>query len=211
LIKNWGVSFLINDDVLFDTFGKPRIFFKGISKLKINILKLRHIIISHDHWDHTSGLWDILDINNNVTVYVCSHADTTLKAKIKSLGARLQEIDSGRNITENVYTTGELSKDGTLYEQSVCIKSEKGLVVVTGCAHPGIVEIIQKAQQQCGDDIYAVIGGFHLKDSSVQEIEHVITELKKMNITYCVPLHCTGKEAVHLFQTHLQCVSLEKI
>ena len=62
-IRNWGISFLIDDDVLFDTFGRR--------KLKVDATKIKHIIISHEHWDHISGLWAILKINNAVTVYVC--------------------------------------------------------------------------------------------------------------------------------------------
>ncbi|MFH1714972.1 MAG: MBL fold metallo-hydrolase [Elusimicrobiota bacterium] len=210
-VKNWGLAFLIDDDVLFDTFGKPRVFLKNIKKLNVDISRIKHIIISHDHWDHMSGLWDILAFNKNVTVYVCLDTDNAIKEKIKSYGVILQEIDTARCIIRNIFTLGELSKDGILYEQSLCIKSEKGLILITGCAHPGIVEIIEKAKQQFAGDIYAVIGGFHLKGSQAQEILNVIDKLKKMNVKYFTPLHCTGKLAVNYFKSNLDCVSLDEI
>jgi 7,8-dihydropterin-6-yl-methyl-4-(beta-D-ribofuranosyl)aminobenzene 5'-phosphate synthase len=202
-IKNWGISFLIDDDVLFDTFGKK--------KLKVDAAKIKHIVISHEHWDHTTGLWDILAINKNVTVYVCSHSDEKKKKKIKSYGVKLQEIGGQFEIKKNIYSIGEFSKDGVLYEQALCLKTEKGLIILTGWAHPGIVKIIEKAKQQFPDEIYAVIGGFHLKDSILQEIKNIIAELKTMNIKYFIPLHCTGKVAVNLFKKNLHCVSLDKL
>lgn len=211
LIRNWGISFLINEDVLFDTFGKPQTLLNNIKEKNIDISKIKHIIISHEHWDHTSGLWDILTLNNMAIVYVCSHTDNTIKERIKSYGVTLKEIDSACKITENIYTTGELSKDGNLYEQCVYIKTEKGIVLVTGCAHPGIIKIIKKTKQESGDNIYAVIGGLHLKDSTIKDIENVVSELKKMNINFFVPLHCTGKIAVDLFKSNLNCISLEEI
>ncbi|MBU1006253.1 MAG: MBL fold metallo-hydrolase, partial [Candidatus Omnitrophica bacterium] len=55
-IKRWGVSFLIGD-LLFDTFGRPDVLFSNMRKMKIDPADIRHIVISHDHWDHVAGLW----------------------------------------------------------------------------------------------------------------------------------------------------------
>jgi len=198
-IKNWGISFLIDNDVLFDTFGNPRIFMKNIKKFNVDVQKIKHIVISHEHWDHISGLWYILEKNKNVTIYICSHTDIKIKEKIKSFGAKLQEIDTIFKIKENIYSIGELSKDSLFFEQSLCIQSRKGLVVITGCAHPGIVDIIQKVKQQFGDKIYVVVGGFHLKNLSFKNIQNVINKLKQMDVEYFVPLHCTGNSALILF------------
>jgi 7,8-dihydropterin-6-yl-methyl-4-(beta-D-ribofuranosyl)aminobenzene 5'-phosphate synthase len=54
--RNWGISFLIGDDVLFDTFGKSKVLMQNIKKQNIDISQIRHIVISHEHWDHTTGL-----------------------------------------------------------------------------------------------------------------------------------------------------------
>jgi len=202
-IRNWGISFLIDDDILFDTFGKPSVLFRNMKKQNVDIFKIKHIIISHEHWDHINGLWKILKLNNNLTVYICQHTPEAIKTKIKSFGAKIQEIDGQFKIKENVFSIGEMPSnyDG-IYEQALCLKTEKGLVVLTGCAHPEIVQIIEKVKQQFGynKNIYEVIGGFHLKDSSLQEIKNVVATLKSMDIKKFAPLHCTGKTAVDLFK-----------
>jgi 7,8-dihydropterin-6-yl-methyl-4-(beta-D-ribofuranosyl)aminobenzene 5'-phosphate synthase len=68
-IRRWGVSFLLGEDVLFDTFGDPQVFLKNMRKFKVDPGKVKHIILSHDHWDHISGLWYLLPARG-YTVYV---------------------------------------------------------------------------------------------------------------------------------------------
>jgi 7,8-dihydropterin-6-yl-methyl-4-(beta-D-ribofuranosyl)aminobenzene 5'-phosphate synthase len=73
----------------------------------------------------------------------------------------------------------------------------KGLVVVTGCAHSGIINTVRHAQKLGGNDqIYAVIGGFHLTQGSPERIAKTIQAFKEKEIRYLVPLHCTGFEAM---------------
>ncbi|MFA7074714.1 MAG: MBL fold metallo-hydrolase [Endomicrobiaceae bacterium] len=211
-VRNWGLSFLIGEDVLFDAFGKPKIFMENIKKLNIDISKLKHIIISHEHWDHTSGLWDVLKINNKVKVYVCKNTDKNIKEKVKSYGAELIEIDDKEyEVKPGLFSLGQMTKDGIMYEQSVCMKTEKGLIVITGCAHQGTLQIINRTKQLFKEDIYAFIGGFHLKDSNLGDIKGIVEKLKLENIKYFVPMHCTGKKAVELFKEKLNIASLKDI
>lgn len=211
-IRNWGLSFLIGEDVLFDAFGKPSVLMNNIKKLNIDLSKLKHIIISHEHWDHTSGLWSILKIKNNVKVYVCKNTDKKIKEKVRSYGADLIEIGNNEyEIKPDLFSLGEMTKDGVMYEQSVCMKTEKGLVIITGCAHQGTLETVNRTKQLFHENIYAFIGGFHLKDSSVCDINDKVEKLKKENIKYFVPMHCTGKKAVEIFKEKLNTVSLKDI
>ena len=55
-IRRWGIAFLIGDDMLFDTFGDARVFMNNVRKFKIDLSKIKHIVISHDDWDHVTGL-----------------------------------------------------------------------------------------------------------------------------------------------------------
>jgi len=73
----------------------------------------------------------------------------------------------------------------------------KGLVIITGCAHSGIVNTINYGQK-LGENgkIYALIGGFHLTQASPQRITKTIQALREKEINYLVPLHCTGFEAM---------------
>ena len=62
-------------------------------------------------------------------------------------------------LCKNVYLTGEMGF--SIKEQSLILNTPEGLIVITGCAHPGIVEIVKKAKAMLNRDIYLAIGGFH--------------------------------------------------
>ncbi|MBN1299295.1 MAG: MBL fold metallo-hydrolase [Actinobacteria bacterium] len=110
---------------------------------------------------------------------------------------------NGDALTKNSFF---IKKDGTfikdmLYDDiSVFIKLPKLLLIVTGCAHSGIINIIKKAQDlNLIDEEIAIIGGLHLSSVQKHDIDIVIEELKKFRIRLLVPAHCTGIEAfVHL-------------
>jgi 7,8-dihydropterin-6-yl-methyl-4-(beta-D-ribofuranosyl)aminobenzene 5'-phosphate synthase len=74
----------------------------------------------------------------------------------------------------------------------------KGLVILTGCAHSGIVNTIRYALSTTGvEKICAVIGGFHLNGPFFEPIiERTTEEIKAMNPLYVVPTHCTGRKAI---------------
>jgi 7,8-dihydropterin-6-yl-methyl-4-(beta-D-ribofuranosyl)aminobenzene 5'-phosphate synthase len=74
---------------------------------------------------------------------------------------------------------------------------KKGLIIVTGCAHSGIINTINHCQQLGGHEkIHAVVGGFHLSQASPKRIAKIIHVLKEKKVRYLVPLHCTGFEAM---------------
>ena len=85
-------------------------------------------------------------------------------------------------------------------EQSLVIKSPKGLIIITGCAHPGIVEIVKKAKELFQQDVYLVLGGFHLKDISEKAIKGILSDFRKMAVHSAGPSHCTGELARYLFK-----------
>lgn len=76
---------------------------------------------------------------------------------------------------------------------------EKGLVIITGCGHSGIINTIRYAQELTNTkEIYAVLGGFHLTGGIFEKIiPNTICELKKINPKYLMPGHCTGWSAIH--------------
>jgi len=77
---------------------------------------------------------------------------------------------------------------------------DKGLVVLSGCAHSGIVNTVQHAKEFTGiDRVYAIIGGFHLAHANEDEINKTIEYIKGTKPTYVVPSHCTGFKAIGKF------------
>ena len=196
--RKWGVSFIINDDTLFDVFGKPSTLRRQLNKLSIDIAKIRNIVLSHDDWDHVSGLWYILERNKNVVVYICQNFSQELKERIRAYNAKIVEVKDFTEIRHNVYSTGEMvgtSGERTIYEQSLALRTPKGLVVITGCAHQGIINIVEKTMAEFRDKIYLLIGGMHLKDLTSAEVDEVVFKLKNYGIENIAPMHCTGKRA----------------
>jgi 7,8-dihydropterin-6-yl-methyl-4-(beta-D-ribofuranosyl)aminobenzene 5'-phosphate synthase len=198
LIRRWGISFLIGDDILFDTFGDVKVFLSNLARTKIDASKICHVVISHDHWDHLAGLWPFLEKHKNVTVYICPGFSQETKDRIASLGVRVVEAFGLMEIKKGIYTTGQIKGacgGEDIYEQAVVVKIERGLAVITGCAHPGITKIIDKVIKDFGQPVSWVIGGFHLKDVDRKEIESIALRLKEIGVQKVVPLHCTGKSA----------------
>jgi len=85
-------------------------------------------------------------------------------------------------------------------EHSLILDTKRGLVVITGCAHPGIVKIIKTVKNQFSDkEIYLVMGGFHLYNLSESEVKQIIENFKNLGVQKVVPSHCTGDQAIGLF------------
>ena len=86
-------------------------------------------------------------------------------------------------------------------DQAIVINvKDKGLVVLSGCAHSGIVNTVQHAKEFTGiDKIYAVIGGFHLARANDDEIDKTIEYIKSTKPAYVIPSHCTGFKAIGKF------------
>jgi len=200
LQAKWGFSCLIrvNDkNILFDTGLDSETLLSNMKKLNIQPEDIDNIVLSHIHGDHTGGLLGILEKNHNVKVYMPKSFPSSFKKEIRTIGADLVEIQESTEIDKNIYTTGELGTE--IKEQSLIIDSDKGLVIVTGCSHPGIVNIIKKAKELYNKEIYLVTGGFHLTGASNQELETIIKNFKELGVKKVAPSHCSGDQCRKLF------------
>ncbi|MFA5159465.1 MAG: MBL fold metallo-hydrolase [Candidatus Omnitrophota bacterium] len=198
----WGISFLVGD-VLFDVFGRVDIFRKNIKRFKINLFRVKHVVISHEDWDHVAGLGDFLRTNSKARVYICRKSGKTLKELILNSGGSLVEVGKTRKINRNIFSLGQMRANtgrGILCEQALVVKSRNGFSVITGCAHPEIVRIVRQAIRIFGKRIYAVCGGFHMKDNTREENLKIIAELQALGVKKVLPLHCTGSAARQLFR-----------
>ncbi|OQA53967.1 MAG: Metallo-beta-lactamase superfamily protein [Candidatus Omnitrophica bacterium ADurb.Bin277] len=198
----WGISFLVGN-VLFDTFGRADIFEENVCRYKIDLSQVRHVVISHEDWDHIAGLENLLRKRPKMKVFLCKKTGHVLKKIVRDNGGSLTLVDSPRRIAPGVFSLGQMRADtgrGILYEQALVVKSRNGFSVITGCAHPGIVRIIKRAIRCFGKNIYAVCGGFHMKDNSREENLGIIGELQRLGVKKVIPLHCTGAPAFRLFK-----------
>ena len=201
----WGFSCLVRGTektILFDTGGDGSRLLKNMGKLGIPPEEIDVIVLSHIHGDHVGGLRSVLERNPDVIVYLPKSFPDEFKSDVKGYGAKAVEVREPSNIFENVYSTGEL---GTwIKEQSLIIKVEKGIIVITGCAHPGIVEIVKRAKDLVKDDVLLVMGGYHLGGKGKGEIEEIIKGFKKLGVRYVGPCHCIGDKARQLFEQEYQ-------
>jgi len=184
----WGFATIVKTPkelILFDTGGSSEILLFNMEKLGINPASIKKMVISHIHGDHVGGLEGFLERNSNVTVFIPSSFPESIKNMIVQKGAKFVEISAPRKISDFIYTTGELY--GPPKEQSLIIDSKKGLIVITGCAHPGIVNIVKKAKELMKrDKVYLVLGGFHHPPISC------VKEFKELGVEKVAPSHCTG-------------------
>ena len=197
-IHRWGVSFLIGQDVLFDTFGDPGVLFNNMRKFNIDAAKIKHIVLSHDDWDHIAGLWYLIPNRQDIAVSVCPGFKQEIKDRIASFGVKLTETEKTTLIKDGIYTTGELygeSEGRKICEQSVVIKTGAGLAVICGCAHPGVVNIVRHVKESFHGDVHSLIGGFHLKDNADETNLNIIKDLRGLGVRRIAPMHCTGKRA----------------
>ncbi|MCX5688087.1 MAG: MBL fold metallo-hydrolase [Candidatus Omnitrophica bacterium] len=199
-IRRWGVSFLIGEDVLFDTFGDARVFLRNIRKFNIDIDKIKHVVISHDDWDHVTGLWHLLNNRKDITVYICPRFNAQIKERIYSFGVKVIEVSDSTLIKDGVYSTGELygeSEGRQIYEQSLVIETMHGLSVICGCAHPGVANIVRDAKEGFQTKVYSLVGGFHLKDNTDEANRNIIKKLQELGVRRVAPMHCTGQRATY--------------
>ena len=201
LETRWGFSCYVKGTektILFDVGGEGSVLLENMKKLEIDPNTVDIIVLSHIHYDHIGGLSDFLKVNPKVTVYMPSSLPQSVKDKVNKAGAQLVEVRKSMKICKDVYSTGEL---GTfIKEQSFVIKTSKGLVVITGCAHPGIVNIVKKARAMLKTDVYLTLGGFHLCWMNPRQIKGAVKGVKEQGVKKVSPCHCSGDLAKKQFK-----------
>jgi 7,8-dihydropterin-6-yl-methyl-4-(beta-D-ribofuranosyl)aminobenzene 5'-phosphate synthase len=201
LTTAWGFSCVIKlpqKTILFDTGGDGVILLHNMAKLKIDPKEIDVVVLSHVHGDHVAGLASFLEHNNNVTVYMPISFPQSLKDEVRITGAKLEEVDKASELFGGVFTTGEFNSG--IKEQSLVLRTQKGLVVITGCAHPGIVNVAKKAGEITGEKNFLMIGGFHLGDASPSQISHVAESLLQLGVKKAASCHCSGDQARKIFK-----------
>jgi 7,8-dihydropterin-6-yl-methyl-4-(beta-D-ribofuranosyl)aminobenzene 5'-phosphate synthase len=199
LSADWGFAALIELDgytILFDTGGSGAMLLGNLQALGFDPLDIDAVVLSHEHGDHVGGLPLLLAQGVEPSIYLPQSFSLSTKSIADSHGV-LVEVSDPMEIIPGVYTTGELGEE--IIEQALVLETAEGIVVVTGCAHPGIVEILQRAKEITGEDIDLVVGGFHLMRHSQHQIESIIDEFRSLGVRRVVPSHCTGELAMSLF------------
>ncbi|NQV17536.1 MAG: MBL fold metallo-hydrolase [Armatimonadetes bacterium] len=236
-----AVSYFIeagNKRILFDV-GYSDIFIKNAQKMKIDLLNLDFLVISHGHIDHTGGLEPLIKLHTEAILEkldinkptVIAHPDaflTKMDAGLPEAGSLISEEKLSRHynmklskipvwLTDKIVFLGEIERkndfeanspngkivkpdfieDDFLSDDSALVyKSENGLIIITGCSHSGICNIIEYAKKVCKDDrIIDVIGGFHLLKPSQKQMQGTLDYMKNLNLKKMYACHCTDLDS----------------
>jgi 7,8-dihydropterin-6-yl-methyl-4-(beta-D-ribofuranosyl)aminobenzene 5'-phosphate synthase len=246
-IGEWGFSALVVADghrVLLDTGGHPDTVLENARDLKIDLSDVQDVILTHNHWDHVSGLLTLRQetMKKNPAalsrVYVArgifysrpsqqgeKNPMIALKKEYEATGGKFVELDKASEIFPGAWLTGPvprkypehnwsstgkvetptgLVEDTIPEDQSLVLNTPEGLVVITGCGHAGIVNILTFAREQFPKEpVQAVIGGLHLFAATDQQLDWTADKLKDFKVANLIGAHCTGIEAVYRIREKL--------
>jgi len=216
---------LDNINYLFD-LGADDTFIKNAQELNLDLEKLDYVFISHGHYDHGDGLEFIKDKKVIVGKGVFTKRFSKRRNGVSSALSYGKEIKKKHKFitiynkkwlnnkivvfktnfrplkfeNNNYPTYLKNKKDDIVKDEiSVAVKTEKGLVIISGCSHAGICNIILNAQKICKEEkVYAVIGGFHLT-TKLDRAKLVIQKLKEIGVENCYTGHCISDECANLF------------
>jgi len=178
--KGWGFSCLVGDHLLFDTGADVNTLLFNMQRFLVRFEAINKVVLSHEHGDHVGG-FQILEKLEDVKVFVPRSFSSQFKERLSSYpNVNLVEITKVEEISHNIFTTGELGH--FIKEQSLIVRTNKGLTVITGCSHPGLENILKVASRF--GSIYGVVGGFH----GFSRLEAL------KGIRLIVPCHCTMRK-----------------
>lgn len=155
-------------------------------------------MISHPHGDHTGGIPVAVKARVGLPVLLPFGSPSALTESLRSAGAAVTTVEGPADVGPDALVTGPVG--GPIPEQALVVKRPEGLVVVTGCSHPGIVAILEKARQAGGQKVLAVLGGFHMLDHSDEAVAGIVARVRELGVEKVGATHCTGEKAIAAFR-----------
>lgn len=192
----WGLSIYVRtpyDVILFDVGPSPDVLEYNARMLNVDLAEVRVVVLSHRHGDHVGGLNALDEYASKIRVYVPPDFSPSYLELLRAKGYQVEIVNSTVEIGKGVYVLKPLY--GPPWEQALVVNVKGvGLVILTGCSHPGIDNIVRKAVQEFNIKPYMVIGGFHLVGAPPSKIESIVEALVRLGVETIYPLHCSGNE-----------------
>jgi len=203
LQPGWGFSALIEiggHRVLFDTGADKLVLEHNAAVLGVDLATIDTLVLSHEHCDHIGAVTSVL--HKNLDVFYPASFSVLFQGEVEEKPEQAPwnayAVSTPAEIVPEITSTGEMGKE--IVEQALIIRGSAGPVLVTGCAHPGIVEIARLATQIAKRPLSLVIGGFHLYKSKDAEIKKIADALRQLGVQQIAPCHCTGEHAIKILR-----------
>jgi 7,8-dihydropterin-6-yl-methyl-4-(beta-D-ribofuranosyl)aminobenzene 5'-phosphate synthase len=208
--------------ILFDTGVSPNGMIENMRRLEVDPTTIEAIVLSHGHYDHTAGMHGLIEALGLPHLPVYLHPEAWNRRRVVIDGRDPREMpttsrraleDAGFDIIEQGFPGHEALRGATwqpdpfiLDDQALVLNLRgMGLVVVTGCGHAGVVNILRHVTRLTDtDQVHALIGGFHLGSRAMlNRIAPTVEAIAAFDPTYLVPAHCTGFRATHALAERL--------
>lgn len=228
-----GLSIFIEADirVLFDA-GQSRLFLDNAEQLGIDVNAADYLVLSHGHYDHGNGFAHLAD--KRLICHPGCFIRRFRGKNLADIGLEFNQEFAQKNfdlvlstqplkLSKSVLFLGEIPRTSSFESQhttfvkedetpdfvsddsALVIDTSDGLVLIVGCGHSGICNIIEYARKLTGKKkIAALIGGFHLKEGSLA-IQPTIDYLLTANVGTLMPCHCVDASVIRLFSTFFNC------
>ena len=198
--SDWGFACLVESNghrVLFDTGANPEVLQANLAALRVDLERLDAVVFSHDHGDHTAGV-AALGARPGLPAFFPSTFSERTRAAFAAQQLKLVPVDAPTEVVPGMMTGGRIGT--AIPEHALVADSPEGLVVVVGCAHPGIAEMLRSIAAGRGRPVHAVIGGFHLLQTPPERVAQIVSEIQAMGIASVGATHCTGGAAIDRFR-----------
>lgn len=198
---DWGFACYVegmDKTILFDAGTQPDVLDHNMKQAHIDRDGIQLLAISHTHGDHTGGVVQMAGGRKMEAVYLPHELPAALTASLEKAKLKTIVVTSPLELFPHAHLTGSIGT--AIAEQSMILDTPRGLVLITGCSHPGIVSIVRKAKEVLGKEVYLVLGGFHLLNHTDEQIAEIVGAFKSLGVQYCGASHCTGEKAIAAFR-----------
>lgn len=194
LREGWGFSAFIEAGerkIVFDAGADRLVLQHNVEALGLDLSQLTDVFLSHPHCDHLGGLSYILEEAKRVRIWAPWVMEDYLRPRAKAAKAELILVRGPRKLGEGLWTTGAMGRG--VKEHGLVVTTDKGAVLITGCAHPGVHRMAARAVGLVGGRLRLVLGGFHLAGFPAGKLSQVIQDLEEVTDSVA-PGHCTGEK-----------------
>lgn len=178
--------------LLFDLGPSSEVLQYNSDKLDIGLDLIDATIISHAHSDHMGGLQLLGWASPFLKTYIPYDSMDSVGRMVKNNGLNPIEVIDWIKLWNNVYISKPIH--GPPWEHFLVINTSKGIVVFSGCMHPGIDKVLDTIIKHLGSRVRGVIGGLHLENAPRKIVEDAVNKLmEKYAVDFIMPLHCSGE------------------